>query len=166
MDTAAATGDVFSDGWTFYFLSFLMLVVLYFIQKYAFLIDRKLNLMDKTGNNWEGKPWPLVFALMLGMFILLYNVFSPRGMQPNPADWRWPEWGLVFSSLILLTLLAYESFSRFGKRIGLIRFVIFVLLSAGFFFGGLYAGLLIVLLLAFLMLVYFIRFWRRRMMIN
>jgi len=166
MDTTTVSGNFFQNGWAIYLISFLMLVVLYFVQKYTYLIDRELNQLTKTGNVWEGKPWPMIVAILLGIFTLLYNVLSPNDIQSNPTNWHWPEWTLAAGFLVLLIALATESFYHFGKVPGLIRFLIFAGLSVGFYFAGLYAGLLIVLLLAFLMLAYFIRFWRKRMKIN
>jgi len=166
MDTTTAIGTFFQNGWGIYLVSFLILVVLYFVQKYAYLIDRKLNQLAMKGSTWQGKPWPLFLGILLGMFTLLYNVFSPNDMQINPANRHWPEWGLVMGFLILLIVLAVESFSHFGRQFALIRILILGILSVGFYFAGLYAGLLIVLLLAFLILIYFFRFWYKRLVIK
>lgn len=166
MDSTMVTDTFFDNGWGIYLLSFLILVALFFVQKYAHLIDRKLNQFSGNDSNWEGKPWPLILGLLLGVFVLLYNVFSPTDMQWNPADWHWAEWILlvgIFTGLIILTL---ESIQHFGWKTGIVRLIIFAALMWGFFYAGLLAGLLIAAVLAVVVLVYFFRNWRKTMVIK
>jgi len=166
MDTITSSGITDQNEWTVYIVSFLLLIVLFFIQKYAYLIDEKLNLKANTNSLWVGKPWPLFLGILLGMYTLLYNVFSPYNMQINPFNWKAPEWILVTGFVLLTGILAYESYTHFGLKFGLIRFFIFLLLTIGFYIAGIYIGLLIVALLAIVMLVYFFRFWKNQMVIK
>ena len=161
-----STQNITQNEWSIYLISFLVLVALFFIQKYAYLIDRKLSKVQKKEPAWEGKPWALLAAILLGIFTLLYNVFSPDKMQQNPVNWHWAEWVLIFCFLVLLGLLAAESISHFGSRLGLIRFAVLGALCVGFYFAGLLAGLLIVSILALLTIIYFINFWRKKMIIK
>ena len=73
---------------------------------------------------------------------------------------------VLFCFGVFLVLLTVESFTHFGKRWGLIRVLIFVLLSAAFYLAGLLAGLILVTVLAFGILFYFILFWRKRISIK
>lgn len=158
--------SLFQNEWSIYLISFLVLVALFFIQKYAYLIDRKLSKAQKKELAWEGKPWALLAAILLGIFTLLYNVFSPDKMQQNPMNWYWAEWIIIFCFLAVLVLLAAESISHFGTRLGFIRFAVLGTLCVGFYFAGLLAGLLIVSILALLILIYFLNFWRKKMVIK
>lgn len=166
MDSTAVSDSLFQNEWAIYLVSFLVLVALFFIQKYAYLIDRKLDEMEEKDTHWEGKPWPLLFGIILGMYTLIYNVFSPNDMQLNPVSWRWPEWLLVICFIILFGLLTFESYSHFSSRQALIRILILGGLAIGFYFAGLLAGLLIVSILAIGLLFYFIRFWRKQLAIK
>jgi hypothetical protein len=166
MDSTEISGTFSQNGWTIYLVALLVLSALFFVQKYAYLIDRKLNQLSRSGSVWEGKPWPLLAALLLGLITYLYNVFSPNDMQQNPSNWGWPEWILLFFFGVMLGILSFESFSHFGKRMGLIRILIFVLLSAAFYVAGMLTGLLLVTVLALGILIYFINFWRKRISIK
>jgi len=161
-----STQNITQNEWTIYLVSFLVLAALFFIQKYAYLIDRKLSKAQKIEPAWEGKPWALLAAILLGIFTLLYNVFSPDKMQQNPMNWHWAVWVIIFCFLLILVLLAAESISHFGTRLGLVRFGVLGALCVGFYFAGLLAGLLIVSILALLILIYFLNFWRKKMAIK
>lgn len=87
-------------------------------------------------------------------------------MNQNPAFWRWPEWVLVISVSLLFIVLAFESISHFGRKLGLLRVLIFSVLMAVFFVAGFFAGLFITAILAIGMLVYFIRYWQKLMVIK
>ena len=166
MDTIESSGTFFQDGWSIYLITFLVLIALFFVQKYAFLLDRKLNRVSKTNSSWEGKPWPLLGALTLGFLTYLYDIFSPEKMNRNFFEWGWAEWLLVACLAILAGILAFESFNHFGKRFGLIRLLVLGLIAVGFYFAGLLAGLLLVTILALGLLFYFIGFWRKRLAIK
>lgn len=165
-DTLQATSTEEQNGWTIYLVSILIMAILFFVQKYAYLIDRKLNRIIGSDYNWEGSPWPLFAGLILGVYTLLYNVFSPENMHINPNNWQIAEWILVIAFTILFILLAVESLSHFGIRFGIIRLVIKGTLVIGFYFSGLLVGLLLVALIAIIVLIYFIKFWRKKMIIN
>lgn len=166
MDTTNVSDNYLQSGWTIYLVSILILVALYFVQRYAHYFDRKLNELGKDDSKWEGKPWPLIAGILLGTFSLLYNVFSPNDMQRNPANWHWPEWALVICFFVLFGLLVFESISHFGIRLGILRFLILAGLTVGFYFAGLLAGLLIVALLAIVVIIYFLIKWRKIMLIK
>lgn len=155
--------NITENGWAIYIIAFLVLVAVYFIQKYAYLIDIRLSKAHNVEPAWKGKPWHLLTALFLGIFALLYDVFSPKDLEPYPANWGWMEWALLISCFILLSVLAAESFKHFGSRLGLLRLIILFVLSIGFYAAGLLAGLIIVALLALVTLVYFINFLRKKM---
>jgi hypothetical protein len=166
MDSTDTQAGFIENGWSIYLISILILIVLFFIQRYAYLFDRKLNQLTKNESNWEGKPWPLIAGIFLGIFTLLYNVFSPADMQLNPANWLWPEWALLICGLILLGFLVFESISHFGVRTGLIRFLVLGLFAVGFFYAGLLAGLLIVSVLSLIVIIYFLVRWSKIMKIK
>lgn len=166
MDSTIVNDTFFENGWTIFLVSFLILVALYFVQKYAYLIDRKLNQLNGNISNWEGKPWPLVLSLILGVFTLLFNVFSPNDMQWSPANWYWAEWVLLLGFSAGLVILAVESIQHFAWKIGVVRIIIFTCLMWGFFYAGLLAGLLIAAVLALVILIYFFRNWRKIMVIK
>lgn len=166
MDSTIVKDTFFENGWTIYLLSFLILVALYFVQKYAYLIDRRLNQFNRNNNGWEGKPWPLILSLILGVFSLLFNVFSPNDMQWNPVEWHWAEWVLLLGFLTGLVVLFVESIQHFGWKTGGLRLIIFAVLMWGFFYAGLLAGLLIAAALAVVVFVYFFRNWRKIMRIK
>jgi len=160
------TQNIAQNEWSIYLIAFLVLLLLFFVQKYSYLIDKKLSKFQKKEPVWEGKPWPLITALFLGISTLLYNVFSPNDMQQNPANWHWPEWLLISSVFVLIAMLAIESITHFGKRLGLMRLLILGVLCTGFYFAGLLAGLIIVAILAIITIIYFINFWRKKMIIK
>lgn len=166
MDTTQISSTIFDSGWTIYLIAFLVLLALYFVQKYAYLIDRKLNKLANNSASWEGSSWPLILGLTLGILTLLYNVFSPNDMQSNPVFWSWSEWLLLGCCCIGLIKLTIESVTHFGWKTGLVRLFILSLLSIGFFYAGLLAGLLISSLLAIGVLIYFFRNWRKIMLIK
>lgn len=166
MDTTQINDSIFDSGWTIYLIAFLVLLALYFVQKYAHLIDRKLNQFSGNDSNWEGKPWPLILGLLLGVFMLLFNVFSPVDMQWNPSNWQWGEWVLLLGFGTGLIILAIESIQHFEIRTAIFRLLLFTALMFGFFYAGLLAGLLIVAFLALFILVYFLLKWRNIMRIK
>jgi len=166
MDITESSNSFFQDGWSIYLFTFLVLVALYFLQKYAFLLDRKLNQFSKSNSEWEGKPWPMLTALLLGLLTYLYNVFSPEKLNQNLFEWGWVEWLLTACLAILAGSMAFESIKHFGKRFGLIRLLVLITLAAAFYFAGLLTGLLLVTLLALGLLFYFIKFWRKQLAIK
>jgi hypothetical protein len=147
-------------------VSIIVLIGLFFVQKYVYLIDRKLNQAGHSNSDWEGKPWPLVAAISLGILTMLYNVFSPEDIKYNPSTWSWPEWLMVISVVLLFITLSFESMSHFGFKYGLLRFLIIGSLMVAFFVAGFFAGLLITAVLAMGGLIYFIRYWRKLMVIK
>lgn len=166
MDTISNTEAIGQNGWTVYLVSIGIVVILFFIQKYAHLIDRKLNHTRQKNEDWEGKPWSLFAGIVLGIGTLLYNVFSPNDLQINPLFWQTPELFIAVGFVLITGFLAYESYNHFGTQYGTIRFIIFFLLTIGFYLAGLFVGLLIVSILAIFILFYFIRFWRKQLKIQ
>lgn len=166
MDSTQVADSFSQNGWSIYLISILVLIALFFIQKYAYLLDRKLSQLNENEPGWEGKPWVLWIAISLGLYTLLYNVFSPNDMQQNPVNWGLPEWALIVCFIALIVALSIESIAHFGRRWGLVRILVFGTLAVIFYLSGLLAGLLIVTLLALGILLYFINFWRKRIAIK
>ena len=162
MDNNPQPESFIQSGWTIYILAVLVLVVLFFVQKYAYLIDRKLNAGLGKETDWEGKPWSLISALLLGVIVFVLGVFLPGDLNINPKLWYWPEIFILILTLMIFTGLSIESFSHFGKSLGAVRLVIFAVLSLAFYYAGLLMGLFLAAILALGVIVYFLFFWKRR----
>jgi len=160
------TNSFSQSGWAIYVLAVLLLIVLFFIQKYAYLIDRKLNVSLGKGESWEGKPWSLFSALALGVLVFTLGVFIPGDFSVNPKLWHWPEILILILALTIFIVLAIESFSHFGKSFGTLRLVIFGMLSFVFYYTGLLLGLFLAAILALGVIIYFLFFWKKRMRIQ
>lgn len=155
-----------SNEWTIYLAGILVFVVLFFVQKYAYKVDRELNkkLSDEAG--WEGKPWPLISGLLLGFIVFVFGVFLPGDLSINPALWKWPEILVFVLALAIIVGLAIESFAHFGIAKGGLRIVIFGLLAIVFFYAGMIVGLLFAAILALVIIIYFLFFWKKRLGIS
>lgn len=135
MELTEFSVSFFQNEWAFYLVYLLVLVLLFFVQKYAYMIDRKLNNLTKTTDNWEGKPWLLITAIVSGLLTYQYII------------------------------LVFESISHFGKKAGIVRMIILGLIATGFYFSGLLAGLLVVTLIALGLLFYYFIFCHKRLAI-
>ncbi|MBN2614328.1 MAG: hypothetical protein JXR71_01425 [Bacteroidales bacterium] len=138
----------------------LFLLALFFLQKYIYLADRKIAQFTKKDGTELRKPWSFLVALLLGAFVFFYNVFSPDDLTFNIAEWH-IEWVVFAVGLFTLTGIIRESFKDFGPKAGLIRSVLYVLLTVLYFYAGLISGYLIVSLLALAVLFYFLRYWKK-----
>ena len=164
MDTIENTNTFFESPWAIYILGIALFIALFFIQKYIHLLDRKLS--SKTNSTWEGTPWPLLSSLGLGFLLFLFEVFLPGELNLNPSLWNWPELTITVGVLSLLLALIFESIKNLGRKLGLIRSVIYLLICILYFYTGLLAGLFFAVLLAFAILIYFLFFWKKRLKIN
>lgn len=140
------------------------LIVLFFVIRYSYLIDRYLNKTQKYG--FEGKPWPLITGLLLGFLIYLFGITKPEGLEWNISNLIWQEYAIVLIILFTLLGLIIESFKYFKGVIAIIRMVIWAALTIICIFAGLYAGLLVSILLAIAIVGYFIFFWKKRLTIK
>ena len=163
METDSNILGIPTNEWTIYILGILIFVAMFFVQKYAYLVDRELNkkLNDEAG--WEGKPWPLISGLLLGFIAFVLGVFLPGDLSINPALWKWSEVLIFVLALAIIVGLAIESFAHFGKALGGLRIAIFGLLVIAFFYAGLIAGLFLAAILALAIIIYFIFFWKKRL---
>ncbi len=159
MNPEQTSNTFLQNEWLFILLSFLVLVALFFIQKYAYLLDRKLNQASKIESTWEGKPWPLFAGIGLGLFWFLYNMFSPNDLSldfemQNPVKW-------VFIVIILAGLagVIYESLTHFSLRTGLIRTLIYYILVMLYFYAGFISGLFIVSVIALVLVILVFRYF-------
>lgn len=103
MVTAEDTNSFFESPWSIYLLGIVLFIVLFFVQKYIHLLDRKLS--SEINSTWEGTPWPLLSSLGLGFLLFLFGIFLPGELNLNPTSWHWPEIIIsvgIFSLLIAL----------------------------------------------------------------
>ena len=138
----------------------LFLIALFFLQKYIFFVDRKMAQFSKKEVPEQRKPWSFLVALILGAFVFFYNVFSPSDLSFNIREWH-IEWIVFAVGLLTLAEIIRESINHFGTKAGLLRSVLYILLSLLYFYAGLISGYLIVSLLALGILFYFLRYWKR-----
>ena len=164
MDNSENTYSLIDNPWTIYIIGILLFIILFFIQKYIHLVDRKLS--SKINSQWEGTPWPLISSLGLGFLLFVFGVFLPDELSFNPSNWSWPEIIILIGVVSIISGLIIESINKLGQKLGVIRFVIYFLLSIIYFYTGLLAGLYFAVLLSLTILVYFIFFWKKRLKIN
>ncbi len=166
MDTTTITQGNFENGWSIYLISFLVLIALFFIQKYSYLIDQKLGKLYNPDFHWYGKPWPLLSGLLLGFIVFLFSVFLPGELSFFSLNWGWPETSIAIIGIIIILGTAIESIKNFGIHYGILRIIITLILATGYFYAGLLAGLLFAGILAFVIIIYFILFWKKRLTIK
>ena len=167
MDTIANTNNSFLDnGWSIYLITILVFVVMFFVQKYSYLIDRQVNRWKSMNGKWEGKPWPLISGLALGLLVFIFGVTIPGDLSIMPNKWNWPEITIAVFSLAIIVKLLIESLHNFGLNYGLIRFAIWLLLSIGYFYAGLLTGLFLATLFAIAVIIFFLFFWKKRLTIK
>jgi len=163
MDTNDNIFGIQTNEWTIYVIGILVFIILFFIQKYSYLIDRKLSEKYKLDKEWEGHPWPLLSGLLLGFIVFVLGVFLPGELSSNPVNWQWPELLIFVFALAIIVMLAIESFIHFGKSVGSLRLVIFGVLSFAFFYAGMLAGLFLAAILALTIIIYFLFFLKKRL---
>lgn len=164
METAENTNSFFDSPWAIYILGFILFIVLFFIQKYIHLLDRKLS--SQINSTWVGTPWPLLSSLGLGFLLFLLGVFLPGELNLNPTLWNWPEIIIVVGILSLLIALVIESVKNLGRKLGITRSIIYLAICIVYFYTGLLAGLFFAVLLSLAILIYFLFFWNKRLKIN
>lgn len=150
------------NSWFFYLFSVVFLLVLYFIQKYLYLLDDKLTGVTNSEIK-KRKPWPLLTSLGIGVFWYLYNTFSPNKISFNFKPENHTKWVLTVFLLFCFLGMIYESFSKFGKKKGVVRILIYTILMAIYFYAGVFTGLLIATVIAILLLFFVFKFFRRRL---
>lgn len=166
MDTITNSSSFIDSPWSYYVIMIAVLTLLFFVQKYAYLIDNKLMNIDNPEKFKEKKPWSLISALFLGLLVFILGVFVPDAISKNSNVWSWFEIVIAIFGLLIIIGLAFESFTLFGAKTGLLRFGIWLILTFGFFYAGLYTGLFLASILAIIIIIYFIFFWKKRLTIK
>ena len=166
MDTITNSSSFVDSPWSYYLIILVVLIVLFFVQKYAYLIDNKLMPPQNPDEFKQKKPWSLLSGIFLGVLVFILGVFVPGTLTIDPEFWGWPEIVIAVFGLLIILGLAFESFTIFGAKTGLLRFIIWLVLTIGFFYAGLYTGLFLASILAIFIIVYFIFFWKKRLKIK
>ncbi len=167
MDTIADTNLTFWDsGWSIYIITILVFAVMFFVQKYAYVIDRQINRLQSINGKWEGKPWPLISGLILGILVFLLGVFLPGNLSIYPQNWDWPEITIAVLAILIIIKLLVESIKNFGTKYGFLRFGIWLVFSIAYFYAGLLAGLFLATLFVIAIIIYFLFFWKKRLTIK
>jgi hypothetical protein len=150
------------NSWTFYLFSVAMLLVLYFIQKYLFLLD--VRWLRVTGSEKvKRKPWPLFVALGIGFSWFLYNTFSPNDISLDFNPQNQIKWIFMVFILICFAGMAFESFSVFGAKRGSIRTIIYTIFIVLYFYAGVITGLFLVFVMALALLIFFFKYFRKNL---
>lgn len=164
MDSTAIIQTNSGNEWIFLILSLLLLTGLYFVQKYIYKLDQILSAYSKSKEVLRKKPWPLYAGISLGFLVFLYSLFSPHEIDLK-------SWGLfeilVFGLIILIVAgVLMESIRYLGLKPGLIRSLIYLVLTGICFYAGFISGLLFVSLLALAVLIYFFRYFKKTLTIQ
>lgn len=165
MDTINGIASASSHPWDIYLFTILLLIALYFVQKYMYIIDRKLAQAGNRELLEHRKPWPLFVAILSGLLIFLYNVFSPNDLSFELSRWGM-EWFFFAIAIITLAGIVYESIHFFGLKSGLLRTAVYVILMLPYFYAGMISGFLLVTIFVLGILLYFIRHWKKYLTIN
>ena len=155
-----------SNEWITILLSLLLLIGLYFLQKYLYLLDEKLLINEDAKTMERQRPWPLWIAILLGFTIFMYDVFSPRALNFYRGDWPSFQWMILILGLTAVGGCFGQSLLLLGIQKGLIRGFIYLFLMAVFFYAGFVSGLLVVGLLALLVLIFFIKYFKKQLTIK
>lgn len=164
MDTISQSGQYAMDNTTYYLVSTIAIVLLFIVQRYSYLIDRWLS-KDRE-NSWEGKPWPLISGIVIGLLFYIFSLTTPEGLDWNSSRLGWKEYSLILISFFTLLGIIIESFKNFIGIRRVIRLIIWTMLSALYVIAGVYAGLLLSIGLAFFIVIYFLFFWKKRLKIS
>jgi hypothetical protein len=148
----------------YYIIIIAGLIILFFVIRYSYLIDRWLG--KNQENKFEGKPWPLITGLMIGFLLYIFGITKPEGLSWNFSNLGWQEYAIILISLFTLVGLAIESFKNFKGPNAVIRMLVWTILTIACLIAGLYSGLLLSILLAIAIIVYFIFFWKKRLTIK
>ncbi len=164
MDSTTIIQSNSGNEWIFLILSLLLLTGLYFVQKYIYKLDQILSASAKPEEILRKKPWPLYAGISLGFLVFLYSLFSPHEIDLK-------SWGLfeilVFSLIILIVAgILLESIRYLGLKPGLIRSLIYLVLTGICFYAGFISGLLFVSLLALAVLIYFFSYFKKTLTIQ
>ncbi|NQU31758.1 MAG: hypothetical protein HQ521_00850 [Bacteroidetes bacterium] len=167
MDTIANSNTNFLNSeWCIYIITFIVFIVMFLVQKYSCLIDLQINRLQSINGKWEGKPWPLLSGLGVGLLVFIFGVFLPGELTIMPNNWSWPEITIAIFALIIIVRLLIESIKHFGTSYGLLRFGIWLILSIAYFYAGLLTGLFLATLFAIGIIIYFLFFWKKRLTIK
>ena len=166
MDTTKINQQFTDNWWSIYVIALAVFIVMFFVYRYSYLIDKQINRMESQNGKWTGKPWPLLSGLLIGLVAFLFGVFLPDKLEISPAKWNWPEIVIAIFAGVVITRLLIESFQHFGRKYAIIRFFIWLTLSAGYCVAGFLMGFIIATLLAFSVIIYFIFFWKKKLTIK
>lgn len=150
------------NSWTFYLFSVAILLVLYFIQKYLYLLDEKW-LRSTNSEKIKRKPWPLFTAMGIGLLWFLYNTFSPNDISLNFKPQNKIKWIFLVFIFFCFAGMAFESFSAFGTKKGFIRILIYTVLIALYFYAGVITGLFLASVMALALLIFFFKYFRKNL---
>jgi hypothetical protein len=149
------------NGWSIFLIALLALVVLFFIQKYIYLLDEKFGNTSSSETNWKGKPWPLFAALGTGLFLFAYNTFSPVDLTIDFKIQNSIKLLLIIISLAVIAGTAYESYLHFGPKNGTLRTLIYSALILLYFFTGLFTGYILMLIVALVVIIWFFMYFKK-----
>lgn len=149
-----------NNEWTIILLMLLLLIGLYFLQKYMFLFDQKLVKTPDSKVQKPLKPWPLYAATLLGLLVFLYNVFSPHDLNFTDAAWSLFEGLIVICAGLTIVGLVTQSIMFFGIKHGILRAFIYLVLMTVYYYAGFVSGMLVIILLLIFILIFFIKYFK------
>lgn len=164
MDTISQSGQYAMDDTTYYLISIIAIVLLFIIQRYSYLIDRWLSRKNET--KWQGKPWPLISGIVIGLLFYVFNLTTPGGLAWEFSKLNWQEYSLTLISIFTLLGIFIESMKNFNGIYRFIRLIIWTTLTIVYIVAGVYTGLLLSIALAIFIVIYFLFFWKKRLKIS
>ncbi len=165
-DTTNQMNEFAPNEWTTLLLSVLLLLGLYFLQKYLYLFDRKLLVNSASKKNTNLKPWPLWAGLLLGFSVFLHDVFSPDDLNFFSSNWSLFQWAILILCVATIGGLFVQSLLIFGTKKGLLRSFFYLILMIVYFYAGFISGLLVVGLLVLFVLLFFIKYFKNQLTIK
>lgn len=148
-----------STIWVNVLYSIFLFTGLFFLQKYFYLLDRKLNQSSKTESTWEGKPWPLFAGIGLGFLWFLYNFLSASDLSFDLEIKNPVKWSFIVLTFAGLAGIIYESIIHFDFKTGSIRILIYFVLVLLYFYAGFISGFFLVSAIAFVLVILVFRYF-------
>ncbi len=165
-DTTNQLTEFASNEWTSLLLSVLLLLGLYFLQKYLYLFDRKLLAGIVSEKKPDLKPWPLWVGLILGFSAFLHDVFSPDDLNFLESPWSLFQWAMLILGVATIGGLFVQSLLIFGVGKGMLRSMVYLVLMVVYVYAGFISGLLVVGLLALFVLLFFVKYFKNQLTIK
>ena len=149
MDTTAATYNFFSDGWFFYLLLLLWIVVLFIGLKNFDKVESAFKLKDDFKNGNKTATGLLLASFIFGFVIYLIWVLAPDFGQSKTLKF------IVYSAIALVFLWhTFICFKHYKTQSAILRWLFILVLMVVYFYSGWLGGLLMIAVFALAVIIF------------